>query len=506
MKKTEIKIPEVGESVTEAEIASWEKEQGAFVQKGEILAVIETDKASMEIPAERAGRLTVVAPAGSAAAVGAVIGFLEDAKEGGAPLAGAAPPGAPAGGETPVERPTETRAAQTIATSAKGEGGPASLTAQAAAPPARDEREPPTEQQTNPAGQAATARPAPQAPTKKELSYLFSLSPAKRHAFGERLAAGEKGFKTEDLTALKQNLQEGDHSQAELLKTLQEREPRRFEQAVSATNIQTPDGPGGRPPGFAEKAPDLLKAPSVSATKTSSESSVPAQRRERMTVLRRAVARRMVQSQQTTATLTTFNEADMSRLKEMRIKYRDQFLKKHGVKLGFMGFFVKAVCFALKKYPRLNGFIEGEDIVYNNFCHIGIAVSVEGGLVVPVIRKADEMSLPDTEKQIKHFSEKARRRAIQPQELSGGTFTISNGGVFGSLLSTPILNPPQSGVLGMHSIQNRPVAAEGRTEIRPMMYLALSYDHRIADGKEAVGFLSTVKAAVEEPARMLIDI
>ena len=415
MKKLEIKIPSVGESVNEADIESWEKQTGDKVQKGDILALVETDKASLEIPAEQSGRLSIVKPAGETVAVGDVIGFLE-------PLA--------------EDSFTDSQ---------------------------NDNKETP--------------------PSKKNsFSDQKPLPPAVRHL------AGAHKLHLENLTGTGKG---GRLTKEDILKALNEKK--------SETGISN-----NRTESKYVKEPDSAENSSQSFSK--GEFAENEQKREKMTALRKTIAERLVHSQREAAALSTFNEVDMSRVMEMRQRHKDQFMKKHGVKLGFMGFFVQAVVFALKKYPRINAFIEGEHIVYNNFCHIGVAISTEGGLVVPVIKKADQMSLADIEKQIKLYSEKAKKRKLDLQDLSGGTFTVSNGGVFGSLLSTPILNPPQSGILGMHKIENRPVAVQGQVQIRPMMYLTLSYDHRIVDGREGVGFLIKVKEAVEEPARILMDV
>lgn len=225
-----------------------------------------------------------------------------------------------------------------------------------------------------------------------------------------------------------------------------------------------------------------------------------------MTLLRRRIAERLVEAQQTAALLTTFNEADMSAVMQLRSEYRDVFEKRYGVRLGFMSFFVKAAIDALKMIPQLNAEIRGTDIVYKNYYDIGVAVSTQRGLVVPVLRDADRLSFAETEKAIADFGQRASNNRLKPDELQGGTFTISNGGVFGSLLSTPIVNPPQSGVLGMHSIQERPVAVNGEVVIRPMMYLAMTYDHRMVDGREAVTFLKRIKEAIENPTRMLLEV
>ena len=250
---------------------------------------------------------------------------------------------------------------------------------------------------------------------------------------------------------------------------------------------------------------EVPEAPTTPTTPTSSgslrqENSVP------MTPLRRTIARRLVESQATTASLTTFNEVDMSAVMSLRREFKDLFEKTHDTKLGFMSFFVRATIEALKAFPELNARIEGDDIVYNNYYDVGIAVSGKKGLLVPVIRNAERMSLADIEKAIGDFGKRAQNNKIAPEELQGGTFTISNGGVFGSMLSTPILNPPQSGVLGMHNIVDRPVAVDGKVEIRPIMYLALTYDHRIVDGREAVSFLRKIKDSLEKPARLLLEV
>ncbi len=252
-------------------------------------------------------------------------------------------------------------------------------------------------------------------------------------------------------------------------------------------------------PAPAAPAPVALRVPS-------SSSDVAREERVKMTKLRQTIARRLKEAQSTAAMLTTFNEVDMAPLMGLRSQYKDLFEKKHGVKLGFMGFFVKACTHALKEIPAVNAEIDGTDIIYKNFCHVGVAVGTEKGLVVPVVRDADKLSIAGVEKTIADFGKRARDGQLKIDEMQGGTFTISNGGVYGSLMSTPILNAPQSGILGMHKIQERPVVVGGKIEIRPMMYLALSYDHRIVDGKEAVTFLVRVKEALEDPARLVLDL
>lgn len=284
------------------------------------------------------------------------------------------------------------------------------------------------------------------------------------------------------------------------------------EEGVDPSKVQA-TGPGGRITKgdvidhlAKPAAPATSPAPAPVAEAPRPASGGPRETRQKMTGIRLKIAQRLVEAQHTAAILTTFNEADMSRVMELRARYKDAFQKKHGVGLGFMSFFVKAVIEALKAYPAVNGRIDGQDIVYNHAYDIGVAVSTERGLMVPVVRDADSLSFAGIEKAIGDYAKKARDGAISVADLTGGTFTITNGGVFGSLLSTPILNAPQSGILGMHSIQKRPVAIEDQVVIRPMMYLALSYDHRIVDGKGAVSFLVKVKECIENPERMLIDI
>jgi 2-oxoglutarate dehydrogenase E2 component (dihydrolipoamide succinyltransferase) len=258
---------------------------------------------------------------------------------------------------------------------------------------------------------------------------------------------------------------------------------------------------GARP---AEPLPLEAPAPEAPAPIPAAERG--REERVRMTRLRQTIARRLKEAQNTAAMLTTFNEVDMSAVMSLRARYKELFEQKHSVKLGFMGFFVKACCLALEEIPAVNAEIDGPDIVYKHFCHIGVAVGTDKGLVVPVIRDADRMSLAEIERAIAAYGKKAREGRLDIDDLQGGTFTISNGGIYGSLLSTPILNAPQSGILGMHKIEDRPVAVAGKVEIRPMMYLALSYDHRIVDGKEAVTFLVRVKEALEDPSRLVLDL
>lgn len=414
----EIKVPAVGESITEGTIARWLKSNGAFVRANEPVCEVETDKATTEVMAPAGGRLTISVKEGQKVAIGAVIGQIEE----GAPAATppTAPPPAPA-----VKRDGETRA---------------------------------------PAAKPQTA-PEP------------LLSPAAR-----QLAATE-GIEPSQLTGSGRG---GRITKEDVLAHLQQRG------ATSPREMEVPPVPA---------LPPL--APSITEIKPSRERG---ERRERMTPIRARIAERLLAAQQAAAILTTFNEADMSAIMSLRTKYKESFQKKHGVGLGFMSFFVRAAIEALRAFPTVNASIDGTDIVYHDYYDIGVAVSTEKGLMVPVLRNAEQRSFAAIEKGIADLAQKARENKISVSDLQGGTFTITNGGIFGSLLSTPILNPPQSAILGMHAIQKRPIAVNDQVVIRPMMYLALSYDHRLIDGREAVSFLVRVKECLESPERLLLEI
>jgi 2-oxoglutarate dehydrogenase E2 component (dihydrolipoamide succinyltransferase) len=410
----EIRVPTLGESVTEATIGKWFKKPGDAVAVDEPLVELETDKVTIEVPAPAAGVLgAVAAKDGDTVAVGAVLGRIEE-------HAGAA--------------------------SAK-------TAAPANAPPA------PPPQATVPA--PAAARPSAEAP----------LAPSVRKL------ATESGVDAANLTGTGKD---GRVTKGDMLAAIERAAAQPTPVAATAAAVQ-------------------LRAPTPPDDAAREE-------RVRMTRLRQTIARRLKDAQNTAAMLTTFNEVDMSHVMALRTQYRDLFEKKHGVKLGFMGFFVRACVQALKEIPTVNAEIDGADIVYKNYYHIGIAVGTERGLVVPVVRDCDMKSLAGIEKAIADFSRRARDGSLKIEEMQGGTFSITNGGIYGSLMSTPILNAPQSGILGMHKIQERPVALSGKIEIRPMMYLALSYDHRLVDGREAVTFLVRVKECLEEPARLVLDL
>ncbi|MFA7461359.1 MAG: 2-oxoglutarate dehydrogenase complex dihydrolipoyllysine-residue succinyltransferase [Trueperaceae bacterium] len=429
---TDVKVPAAGESISEVFIGTWLKKPGEAVAVDEPIVEVETDKATLDIPAPVAGvLLEQLKGEGDAASIGEVIARIDET----ATAAAAAEPAA--------------------ATPAAAEPAPA------AAPAA-----------------AAPAAPAPATPRAPE------PAPAKR----PDVAKPQGVQATSVMPAAARLLEESDLSADE----------------VPAT------GPGGRL--LKEDVQNYLAYRERAAAQDSAQVAGGVQFEARqeevvpMTLLRKRIAERLVEAQQTAALLTTFNEADMTAVMELRSEFKDSFEKKYGVRLGFMSFFVKAAIDALKMIPQLNAEIRGTDIVYKNYYDIGVAVSTQKGLVVPVLRDADRLSFADTEKAIADFGQRAMKNRLKPDELQGGTFTISNGGVFGSLLSTPIVNPPQSGVLGMHSIQQRPVALNGEVVIRPMMYLAMTYDHRMVDGREAVTFLKRIKEAIENPTRMLLEV
>ena len=408
----EIKVPAMGESVTEATVARWFKKEGETVARDEPLCELETDKVTVEVPAPADGALeSILVKEGATVEVGTVLGAIA---EGAAGTASAVPASNP----------------------------------DAAAP--------------KPAAPAPKPAPAPAAPKAMAEPLMPSV----------RRIAEETGLNPAQVAG---SGKEGRVLKGDMLAALETRAASR-------------------------------EAPRPAAIPTGPRHEAEREERVAMSRLRRTIAARLKESQNTAAQLTTFNEVDMTHVMRLRSEYKDSFEKKHGVRLGFMGFFVKACIAALKELPNVNAEIEGTDIVYKNYYNMGVAVSTEKGLVVPVVRDADKLSLAQIEAAIGDLGLRARDGKLKIDELQGGTFSITNGGVFGSLMSTPILNSPQSGILGMHKIQPRPVAIDNKVEIRPMMYLALSYDHRIVDGREAVTFLVRVKENLEDPQRLLLDI
>jgi 2-oxoglutarate dehydrogenase E2 component (dihydrolipoamide succinyltransferase) len=401
----ELKIPAVGESITEVQISEWLKSEGDTVKQDEAVAVIDSEKTTFDLPAPRAGKLTkILHQAGETVAVGTVVAQLE----------------------------------------ADGEAG------------------------------------RPQLPEKKVPS---------------KPEAGKASEPKVEISAKEPTVEKNKSAGSENEKSAEDVEGKPGSEAAKAEPAI--------PPAAEPKTPDPKSTIPVPKQKT------PAAREEEvvpMTILRRTVARRLVEAQQTMAMLTTFNEADMSAVQMLRKEHQETFEKRYSVKLGLMSFFVKAAIDALKQFPQLNAEVRGNDVVYRNYFDIGVAIATERGLVVPTLRNAGRLSFAELEKAVGDFARRAKDGKLKPDELEGGTFTITNGGSFGSLLSTPIINPPQTGILGMHAIQERPVVVQGQIVIRPMMYLALTYDHRIVDGREAVWFLRRIKEVIEAPPRMLIEV
>jgi 2-oxoglutarate dehydrogenase E2 component (dihydrolipoamide succinyltransferase) len=451
---TEIRVPTLGESVTEATVGQWYKQAGDAVTADEPLVELETDKVTVEVPAPASGVLSeIVVKAGDTVAVGSVLGAIAegDGKAKPAPVKAAAAATQPA--PAPVKPPEPPK--------------PAKMQ------PAALEREPSPREEVSDSGNGngngagtATAEMPPSPAARKYLAET-GLSPA------SVVGSGRRGqVLKQDVLAQAGAAPSG--AVATAAASLLAREPK-------------------------PKAPPAPRPPITPQDETREE-------RVRMTRLRQTIAKRLKEAQDTAAMLTTFNDVDMSAVMQLRREYREAFEKKHGVKLGLMGLFVKACVQALKDIPAVNAEIDGTDIIYKNYYHIGVAVGTERGLVVPVLRDADRMSVAEIDMAIADFGKRAREGKLGLEEMQGGTFTISNGGVYGSLLSTPILNAPQSGILGMHRIEERAVVRDGQIVARPMMYLALSYDHRLVDGKEAVTFLVQVKEAIEDPKRLVLDL
>ncbi len=441
--KHDVTVPQVGESITSGILASWSKQTGDYITEGEELFELETDKATLPVPATVSGVVTCLVEVDTEVEIGRVVARIDT--EGALP-AGGAPP---AGGALGVDERT--------------------LPEPSLSPAVRRLVE---EHGVDPAGIAGTGK-------------------------GGRILK-------EDVTA-------------------------HLARLADEATIRPAGSPGGAAPGAEAALPAAREAPgSVSGAPTGAEAALPAAReapgsvsgaptsaeaalagavsRKPMSRLRRRIAANLVKSRQESAHLTTFTEVDMSAVIDLRARYKDAFEKRHGTRLGFMSFFLKAAAEALRRYPEVNAYIDGNDIVYHEHIHIGVALSAEAGLIVPVVRNVQDKGFGRIEAEIADFIVRAGKRAILPDEFAGGTFTISNGGVFGSMLSTPIPNPPQTGVLGMHAIQKRAVVVDDQIVIRPMMYLALTYDHRLIDGREAIGFLKTIRDAVEEPSRLLIGV
>ena len=445
----EIKVPSVGESVTEATLAEWFKKDGDAVRKDEPLFVIETDKVTLEVVAEADGVLSIKIQAGETVAIGAVVGTID----------------------------TEAVPAQKRKAAGKR---PEKEKTSAEEKLPEQEKKPAPKEMVEKEKEKAEKKPAEEEPPKKKEGAPISpqsLAPSVRNLVSQ---------KNIDIDKIKGSGPDGRITRGDVLLYIERSaekalEKKPAEDRKAATAIKE-EGAAGKP---------------LDAGQPTS--------RKPMSQIRRRIAARLVEAKQNTAMLTTFNEIDMFRVQDIRARYKDSFKKKHGASLGLMSFFIKATVEALKTFPEVNAFIDREEIVYHHYYHIGIAVGAEKGLVVPVIRDADKLSFAELEQAIVGYVNKIKDNRLELGDLEGGTFTITNGGVYGSLLSTPILNMPQSGILGMHKIEKRPVVVDDNIEIRPMMYVALSYDHRIIDGREAVSFLKQIKEYIENPEQMMVE-
>lgn len=479
----EVKVPAAGESITSANVAKWHKQNGDTVRKGDVLVTLETDKVSSELEAAADGVLKIVVGEGEEVAIGTLIATIDESAAGAsAPAAAAAAPSASAPAAAPVAASPPPLPAST--------------------PQVIDVKVPAAGESITSANVARWHKGDGSAISKGDV--LVTLETDKVSSELEADAAGTlkilvpEGNEVSIGTLIAQIIVGNTASSPESVAPA----PAAPAPAPKAAAAPAPAAPVEAPK---PRAFELPAAPTPAPAAQSAAVSDGRVTRKKMSMMRRKIATHLVNAQQTAAILTTFNEADMSAVMDLRKAVQEDFLKKHGVKLGFMSFFVKAVVQALKDVPQVNGMIDGQDIVENHFYDIGVAIGTEKGLIVPVVRDADKKSFAQIEQDIIDYAKKSKEGKIAIEDLQGGVFTISNGGTYGSLLSTPILNPPQSGILGMHTIQQRPVALNGQVVIRPMMYLALSYDHRLVDGKEAVTFLIRIKDCIENPTRLMLE-
>ena len=478
----DVAIPEMGESVSEVILLRWIKAEEEFVERDEPLCELETDKANVDLPAPVAGILHPTREADELLAVGDTIATIDESAEAAVDSASAAAP--PAG----VERGSETVETAAPAADAPAVGAPEQETAT------------PTEAPVSKAGPPRAEPPTAPSP-------LDDMSPAVRRLVVENdidtsqiqgTGRGGRLIKQDVLALLKEMERDAQQEGG----PVEEAKPEPAPPAASVPVTPTPEVAEPVPAAASTEAPPAASAPADPAA-SPPEGGI---RRVPMSRIRRRIAQRLVQAQRTAAMLSTFNEVDLREIMSLRARHKERFQEKHGVSLGLMSFFSRAAVLALLDYPEVNASVDEGDIVYHDYVNLGIAVSAERGLLVPILRRADLMSMAQTEQEIKRLAAAARDNKLRLDELSGGTFTITNGGVFGSLLSTPILTPPQSGILGMHAIKERPVVVAGEVEVRPMMYLALSYDHRLVDGEKSVRFLVRMKELLEDPARLMLEI
>ena len=525
---TDIKVPTLGESVTEATVGQWFKNEGDAVAADEPVVELETDKVTLEVPAPAAGTLaSILVKEGETIGVGALLGSIGEGA--GAPAAKAAPvvPAAKAakagGGET-------AKAAPAVAEAPAGEGALIDIVVPSAGESVTEAEvgewfkaegdavaldDPLVELETDKASQEMAALAA------GTLAEIIKKTGETVHVGDVLGRIRQNGGAAKPIAAGPEDVHVREKAPETAMPVSPAAAKLMAEKGLAADQVSGTGKRGqvlkGDVLAALEKAPGETAAPAPAIATTplaapmiarppSAPDDEAREERVRMTRLRQTIARRLKDAQNVAAMLTTFNEVDMSAVMALRSEYKALFETKHGIKLGFMGFFTKAVCHALKEIPSVNAEIDGGDIVYKNYCHIGVAVGIDKGLVVPVVRDADAMSIAEVELAIATLGGKARGGDLSLEEMQGGTFTISNGGVYGSLMSTPILNAPQSGILGMHKIQQRPVVVDDEIAVRPMMYLALSYDHRVVDGKDAVTFLVRVKEILEDPQRLVLDL
>ncbi|UWQ92175.1 2-oxoglutarate dehydrogenase complex dihydrolipoyllysine-residue succinyltransferase [Rhodobacteraceae bacterium M382] len=497
---SEVRVPTLGESVTEATIATWFKKPGDAVAVDEMLCELETDKVTVEVPSPAAGVMgEIVAAEGDTVGVNALLATIAEGGAGtsAAPTAPAAAPAAASATDIMVPTLGESVSEATVSTWFKQVGDTV----------AQDEML--CELETD---KVSVEVPAPTSGVLTEITAAEGATVSASAKLGVISGSGSGAAPAPAAPAAAVNPAVATTAAAKDVANAPSAEKAMASAGLSADAVQGTGRDGrimkddvARAVAAAAATPAPAPAPAAPRAPVAADDAA-REERVKMTRLRQTIAKRLKDSQNTAAMLTTYNEVDMTEVMALRNEYKELFLKKHGVKLGFMSFFTKACCHALKEVPEVNAEIDGTDIVYKNFVHMGVAAGTPTGLVVPVIRDADAMSFAAIEKAIAEKGARARDGKLSMAEMQGGTFTISNGGVYGSLMSSPILNPPQSGILGMHKIQDRPMAINGQVVIRPMMYLALSYDHRIVDGKGAVTFLVRVKEALEDPRRLLMDL
>lgn len=470
---TNVQIPPLGESVSEAVLLRWLKNDGDPVSEGDSIAELETDKANVDLPAKTGGVLRQLKAPGDTVQVGETVARIDPAGAGAKPPPGKNAPGPPLPPAQPQAAPIKDTGKAASIPSGGGHAAPGTAPATLAPAARTDELSPAVRRMVEENKVDTTSIPAtgPGGRITKEDVQKFIE--------GRGTATAGRGRDTGS------DADDGDGEPSSAMPT---------RPGSSAT------APRSAAPAAAMPAAASAQPPSPASFDASGVKRVP------MSKIRKKIAERLVQAQQTAAILTTFNEVDLHNLQDIRARHKEKFEKTYGVGLGLMSFFCRAVVLGLKEFPRLNAYLDGDDIVYHNYVHLGIAVSTDRGLAVPVMRHVEQMSFAKVESEIKRLAAATREGKLGLEELSGGTFTITNGGVFGSLLSTPILNPPQAGILGMHTIQKRPVVANDKVEVRPMMYLALSYDHRLVDGRESVSFLVRVKECLEDPARLMLEV